>query len=166
MDLHQLFVFTKVAEHKSFSKAAEDIFLSQSTVSSHIKALESSLKLQLFDRDCRHAVITPHGERLYKWAKKILLLKDQAMLDLMEGDTEYSGNIRIATSTVPGTFILPKIVNTFTKSYPNITIHITESSSQSVAETLLLREADAGFIGKNMTMKNCTTFPFNKKSSS
>ena len=50
MDLHQLFVFTKVVEHKSFSKAADDIFLSQSTVSSHIQALERTLNVNLFDR--------------------------------------------------------------------------------------------------------------------
>jgi len=62
MDLHQLFVFTKVVEHKSFSKAAENIFLSQSTVSSHIQALEKSLNLQLFDRDGRETLLTPHGD--------------------------------------------------------------------------------------------------------
>lgn len=148
MDLHQLFIFIKVVEHNSFSKAAEEVFLSQSTISSHIKALETSLKLQLFDRDYRQPILTPHGERLYKWAKQILLLKDQAMLDLMKDEAEYSGKIRISASSVPGTFIVPKLVQQFTKIYPNISFHITESSSKTVAETLLKRAVDAGFIGK------------------
>ncbi|MDP4104117.1 MAG: LysR family transcriptional regulator, partial [Bacillota bacterium] len=87
MDLHQLFVFTKVVEHNSFSKAADDIFLSQSTVSSHIQALEKSLNMRLFDRVGREIVLTPYGSRLYQWALKLLLLKDEAMLDLKEGKT-------------------------------------------------------------------------------
>ncbi|MDR7079175.1 DNA-binding transcriptional LysR family regulator [Neobacillus niacini] len=148
MDLHQLFVFTKVVEHKSFSKAADDIFLSQSTVSSHIQALERTLNVNLFDRVGRENILTPAGERLYQWALKLLLLKDQAMLDLKEGATELKGMIRIAASSVPGQFMIPKMVKLFREQLPKATFHINQSSSKNVAEKVLNGLVDFGILGE------------------
>lgn len=148
MDLHQLFVFTKVVEHKSFSKAAEDIFLSQSTVSSHIQALERTLNVSLFDRVGREIILTPSGERLYQWALKLLLLKDQALLDLKEGATELRGMIRIGASSVPGQFMIPKMVKQFRKQYPKATFHINQSSSKNVADKVLNGSVDFGILGE------------------
>lgn len=148
MDLHQLYVFTKVVEHRSFSKAAEDIFLSQSTVSSHIQSLEKTLNIRLFDRVGRENVLTPHGERLYHWALKILELKDQALLDLNQGLADLKGDIRIAVSSVPGQFIVPKMVKQFRENYSGVTFHINLSSSQTVAEKVLSGTVDIGILGE------------------
>ena len=147
MDLHQLYVFTKVVEHKSFSKAAEDIFLSQSTVSAHIQALEKMLNIKLFDRVGRESILTPQGERLYQWALKLLLLKDQALLDLKEGMTDLRGIIRIAASSVPGQFMIPRMVKQFRGQYPEVTFHINQSSSKNVAEKVLNGSVDVGVLG-------------------
>jgi len=146
--LHQLFVFTKVVEHKSFSKAAEDIFLSQSTVSSHIRALEKMLGVKLFDRVGRESILTSHGERLYGWALKLLLLKDQAMLDLKGGMMELRGMVRIAASSVPGQFLLPKMVKQFREQYPEVIFHINQSSSRHVGEKVLNGSVDIGILGQ------------------
>lgn len=146
--MHQLYVFTKVVEHKSFSKAAEDIFLSQSTVSSHIHSLEKTLNVNLFDRVGRESILTPYGERLYQWALKILLLKDQALLDLNQGMTEFRGIIRIAASSVPGQYLLPKMVKKFRVDYPHATFHINQSSSKIVAEKVLNGSVDIGILGE------------------
>lgn len=148
MDLHQLYVFTKVVEHKSFSKAADDIFLSQSTVSSHIQGLEKTLGLKLFDRVGRESILTTYGERLYGWACKILLLKDQAMLDLKQGMMELRGMIRIAASSVPGQFLIPKMVKHFREQYPEVVFHINQSSSRNVAEMVLNGSVDIGVLGE------------------
>ncbi|MFJ7728091.1 selenium metabolism-associated LysR family transcriptional regulator [Neobacillus sp. NPDC097160] len=148
MDLHQLYVFTKVVEHKSFSKAAEDVFLSQSTVSSHIQALEKLLGLRLFDRVGRESILTPHGERLYQWALQLLLLKDQALLDLKQGMTELRGTIRVETSSVPGQFMIPKMVKHFREQYPEVMFHISQSSSRQVAEKVLNGSVDIGILGE------------------
>jgi len=148
MDLHQLFVFTKVVEHKSFSKAAEDIFLSQSTVSSHIQALERTLNVSLFDRVGRENILTPAGERLYQWALKLLLLKDQALLDIKEGATELRGIIRISASSVPGQFMIPRMVKKFRMLYPKATFHVNQSSSKNVAEKVLNGSVDFGILGE------------------
>jgi DNA-binding transcriptional LysR family regulator len=148
MDLHQLFVFTKVVEHKNFSKAAEDIFLSQSTVSSHIKALEKNLNIQLFDREGRDTILTPHGERLYHWAQKILLLKDEALLDLKREMMDFRGVVKIASSSVPSSFILPNMIKNFIKTHPNISFQISDASSKKVVDKVLNRTVDIGVLGK------------------
>ncbi|MDR6121961.1 DNA-binding transcriptional LysR family regulator [Bacillus sp. SLBN-46] len=148
MDLHQLYVFTKVVEHKSFSKAAEDIFLSQSTVSSHIQSLEKTLGIKLFDRVGRESILTPNGERLYQWARKLLLLKDQALLDLKQGMTDLRGMIRMAVSSVPGQFVIPKMVKQFRQNYPEVYFHIHQSSSKTVAEKVLNGSVDFGILGE------------------
>lgn len=148
MDLHQLYIFTKVVEHKSFSKAAEDIYLSQSTVSSHIQSLEKSLNATLFDRVGRESILTPLGERLYEWALKLLQLKDEALLDLSQGMKDFHGSVRIASSSVPGQFIIPKMVKKFRNLYPNVSFRVNQSSSKLVAEKVLNGSVDFGIIGE------------------
>ncbi|WP_071396208.1 selenium metabolism-associated LysR family transcriptional regulator [Bacillus tuaregi] len=148
MDLHQLYIFTKVVEHRSFSKAAEHVFLSQSTVSSHIHSLEKMFNVTLFDRVGRESVLTPHGEKLYEWALKLLELKDQALLDLSQDMTELKGNIRIAASSVPGQFLIPKMVKQFRRDYQHIVFHINQSTSKNAAEKVINGSVDFGIIGE------------------
>ncbi len=163
MDLHQLFVFTKVVEHRNFSKAADDVFLSQSTVSSHIMALEKSLNLKLFDREGRDTILTPHGERLYHWAQKILLLKDEALLDLKREMMDFRGIVKMATSSVPGSFIIPNMIKHFHQIYPNISFHISESSSKKVVEYVLNRTVDIGILGEKYENDKLFYLPIQKE---
>lgn len=163
MDFHQLYVFSKVVEHKSFSKAAEDVFLSQSTVSSHIQGLEKNLNVSLFDRVGREIILTPHGERLYQWARKILLLKDQALLDLKEGMTDFRGMIRIAVSSVPGQFILPKMIRRFREEYHNVIFNINQSSSKNVADKVLNGNVDFGILGEKYENDRLQYIPLTKE---
>jgi DNA-binding transcriptional LysR family regulator len=163
MDLHQLFVFTKVVEHKSFSKAAEDIFLSQSTVSSHIQALERTLNMRLFDRVGREIILTPYGSRLYQWALKLLILKDEAMLDLKEGMNELQGMIRVAASSVPGQFILPKMIKHFRNQFPNVVFQIEQSSSKVVNDKVLNGTVDVGLLGEKFENDKLCYLPLLKE---
>lgn len=163
MDLHQLYVFTKVVEHKSFSKAAEDIFLSQSTVSSHIHTLEKTLNITLFDRVGRESILTPAGERLYQWALKMLLLKDEAMMDIKEGMTDLRGMIRVAASSVPGQFMLPKMIKQFRAQYNQAMFHITQSSSKNVSEKVLSGKVDLGILGEKYANDKLNYIPIVKE---
>lgn len=148
MDLHQLYIFTKVAEYKSFSKAADAIYLSQSTVSSHIQSLEKMLNVKVFDRIGREILLTPQGERLYYWAQKLLALKDQAVLDVNKSQTRLDGIIRLGASSVPSQCIVPKLVKKFRGKYANITFSICQSSSKTIADKVLEGTIDAGVIGE------------------
>lgn len=76
MLLHQLEVFTQVAEKSGFSKAAESLLLSQSTASTHISNLEKHFGQKLFDRLGKEVVLTPFGEKLYPRAREMLILKE------------------------------------------------------------------------------------------
>jgi DNA-binding transcriptional LysR family regulator len=163
MDFHQLLVFTKVVEHKSFSKAAVDIFLSQSTVSSHIQSLEKMLNTSLFDRVGREVILTQNGERLYDWALKILNLKDEALLDIHNGKTILSGIIKIAASSVPSQFILPKMIKEFRTEYEASTFQITQSPSKSVAEKVLNGSVDVGILGEKYEHSKLEYIPLLKE---
>ncbi|RHW42554.1 LysR family transcriptional regulator [Neobacillus notoginsengisoli] len=163
MDFHQLFVFTKVVEHKSFSKAAEDIFLSQSTVSSHIQSLEKMLNVSLFDRVGREIILTPYGERLYQWAQKLLLMKDEALLDLNKGMAEFRGIIRVAASSVPGQFIMPKMVKQFRKEYPAAGFNISQFPSKAVADKVLSGTVDVGLLGAKYENEKLEYIPLLKE---
>jgi DNA-binding transcriptional LysR family regulator len=163
MDLHQLYIFTKVVEHKSFSKAAEDVYLSQSTVSTHIHSLEKVLNVTLFDRVGRESILTPYGERLYVWALKLLQLKDQALLDLSHEMTELRGDIRIAASSVPGQYMIPKMVKQYRNEYPLVTFHINQSSSKNVAEKVLNGSVDIGILGEKYDNEKLQYIPLLKE---
>ncbi|WP_174731089.1 selenium metabolism-associated LysR family transcriptional regulator [Mesobacillus harenae] len=163
MDLHQLYVFTKVVEHKSFSKAADDISLSQSTVSSHIHSLEKSLNITLFDRVGRESILTSSGQRLYEWARKLLLLKDEALLDLNVGLKDLRGDIRIAASSVPGQFLVPNMVKLFREECPSVTFHINQSPSKVVAEKVLSGAVDVGILGEKYDNEKLCYIPLLKE---
>lgn len=163
MELHQLFVFTKVVEHKSFSKAAEAVYLSQSTVSSHIQSLEKMLNVRLFDRVGRDTIVTPYGERLYYWALKLLELKDQALYDIKESVTDLKGKIHIGVSSVPGQFLVPKIVKEFRLQYPNVTFMLSEFPSKIVAEKVMSGKVDVGFLGEKYDDERLHYHPLQKE---
>jgi DNA-binding transcriptional LysR family regulator len=163
MDFHQLHVFTKVVEHKSFSKAAVDIYLSQSTVSSHIQSLEKMLNTNLFDRVGREVILTQNGERLYDWALKILNLKDEALLDIHNGKTILSGIIKVAASSVPSQFILPKMIKEFRDEYEASTFHISQSPSKTVAEKVLNGSVDIGILGEKYENTKLEYIPLQKE---
>jgi len=82
LEFRQLETFLKVAELKSFSKAAQEIFLTQPTVSEHIRQLESELNTRLFLRTKRETILTPSGKQFVKHAKKILNLRRQTLLEM------------------------------------------------------------------------------------
>lgn len=163
MDLHQLYIFTKVVEHKSFSKAAEIVYLSQSTVSSHIQSLEKTLNVKLFDRVGRETILTPHGERLYYWAQKLLELKDQALFDIKESVSELKGMIHIGASSVPGQFLVPKMVKKFHNEYANVTFSIKEDPSRIVADKVISGQVDLGFLGEKYENDKLQYYPLIKE---
>jgi len=147
MLLHQLYVFTKVAEEKSFSRAAESIYLSQSTVSTHINHLEKYFGQRLFDRLGKEVVLTYSGERLYPWAKQMLVLKEKAVWDLKDFPQRMEGHLKIAASTVPAQYIAPKLISEFSEKYPSVKFSLNALDSKQVAESLLKGDVDLGILG-------------------
>ncbi|NTW05256.1 MAG: LysR family transcriptional regulator [Peptococcaceae bacterium] len=147
MLMHQLYIFIRVAEEKSFSKAAESIYLSQSTVSTHIASLEKYFGQKLFDRLGKKVVLNCFGEKLYPWAKEILLLKEKALMDLKDYKIRIEGNIKICASTVPAHYIVPQLISRFSSQNPDIKFTLETYNSKYAAEMLLRGETDLAFLG-------------------
>ncbi|PKM83874.1 MAG: transcriptional regulator [Firmicutes bacterium HGW-Firmicutes-13] len=160
MQFYQLQAFTKVAERKSFSRAAEDIYLSQSTVSSHISSLEKHFGQKLFDRLGKEVVLTPFGERFYYWSTEILKLRDMANWDLKDWTGIVEGNIHIGAGTVPAQFMAPFLISEFIKKYPGISFTLTQNSSEIVAEDLLKGVVDMGILGEKYYSEKIEYIPF------
>jgi LysR family transcriptional regulator, low CO2-responsive transcriptional regulator len=147
MLLHQLNVFITVAEKKSFSRAAEAVYLSQSTISSHINNLEKHFGKKLFDRLGKEIVLTPAGEKLYPLAKEILALQVKAARVLMDTAWNMQGHLQIVASTAPAEYIAPKLIARFSQKYPDVFFTLDSLDSKQVAEKLVKGEADLGILG-------------------
>jgi len=156
LDTHRLKIFTSVAELKSFSKAAKELYLTQPTVSQHITALEGFLGITLLDRNGRGIHLTPEGKLLYKYAKQITSLTDEALqaIELIKG--KKTGTLTLGASTIPGEFILPSILGDFKKDYPEIKISIKISDTQKIINDLLEHSIEIGIIGAKVPSPKLT----------
>ncbi len=147
MDIHRLMVFCKVIDLQSFTKAAEAVCLTQPTVSEHIRALEDSLGEKLIDRLGREILPTPAGKVLYQYAREIIQLRDKAVQAIEKFKGNLSGSLQIGASTIPGTYILPRLIGTFKATYPSIQITLKIGSSGEVVQKILDGSVEFGMIG-------------------
>ena len=147
MDIHRLMVFCKVIDLQSFTRAAEAVNLTQPTVSEHIRVLEESLGEKLVDRLGREILPTPAGKVLYRYAREIIQLRDKAVQAIVKFKGNLSGALLVGASTIPGTYILPRLVGTFKSSYPSIQITLKIGSSGEVVQKVLDGTVEFGVIG-------------------
>ncbi|MCR5636839.1 MAG: LysR family transcriptional regulator [Clostridiales bacterium] len=147
--LKQLEAFVAVAEHGSFSRAAESVFLSQSTLSAHVSELSNTLGRQLFVRENRHYLrLTPEGERVYPIAKRILF--DCGELTVLF-EKKHSGNrLLLGASTVPSQCILPSYIEIFKKEKPDTRFEIRGGDSAEIHRLLKEGAVRIGFVGAVM----------------
>ena len=145
ISIRQLEVFAATAEYCSFTKAAEDLHLTQSTVSMHIRTLEELLGACLIERGARKKVIlTEEGKRVYSTAKDIL----SRMEALQEGQTEGREEpLRIGTSTVPAQYLLPKLLSGYMKKHPQAKYILRRGDSEQMLACLKKGEVRIGFTG-------------------
>jgi DNA-binding transcriptional LysR family regulator len=147
MDIHRLEVFCKVVDLQSFTKAAEASFLTQPTVSEHIRALEEALEEKLVDRLGREILPTPAGKILYRYARNIIALRDEAIQALDRYKGKLSGHLLIGASTIPGTYILPEIIGAFKIQYPAIQVTLMISGSGEVIDKIRDGLLEIGMVG-------------------
>ncbi len=153
MNLWQLKVFCKVIELGGFSKAAKAIHLSQPTVSSHIKDLERYFEVILIDRIENRAVPTKAGEILLEYAKRMLHLQQETELMMSGYLGHHKGKLAIGGSTIPGGFLLPRILGEFRKQYPDIVISMEVGDTGSIIESVLDCRIEAGIVGAKSDSK-------------
>jgi DNA-binding transcriptional LysR family regulator len=147
MDLRRLEIFAKVAELGSFSRAAESLFLTQPTVSEHIRSLEEELGVQLLDRLGRGTTPTRAGQLLLGYAKRMLALGREARQAMDQFQGRMLGELVIGGSTIPGEYVLPALVGRFKRKHPEVSICLLIGSSQQVSSWLEEGRVEVGVVG-------------------
>ncbi|KYO64484.1 selenium metabolism-associated LysR family transcriptional regulator [Thermovenabulum gondwanense] len=160
MDFHQLEAFVKVAQTKSFSKAADLLFLTQPTISSHILSLEKELEVRLFDRKGREVELTPFGRVLYNEAVKILRTKDEALFLLYKYMNKIEGELRLYSSSVPAVYILPVKIKKFLEMHPKLKIIIVQKDSMEVINSIEEEDSELGIVGTIINNSSLEYIPF------
>ncbi len=150
MDIKQLEVFARVFENQSFSKAAQQLGLSQPTVSTHIQHLEDILGKKLFDRVGRKVIPTAEAKILYRHAVEILKKREEALAELLSLDRQpHSGTVKIAASNIPGDYLIPHALRKLRETFPEVTFILEIFDSSRVVSLLKeqLPSFDIGFVG-------------------
>lgn len=156
MTLKQLQVFLAVADLKSFSRAGEQVSLTQSTVSLHIKALEEELEARLFDRSVSEIQLTAVGRLFYDHAKTIMTSCDQARSTVRRFQGLEQASLRVGASTIPAACLIPDLLGRLNSSHPGIRIELQQGDSQQVLHMLGTNQVELGLIGARPTAPGIT----------
>ena len=156
MDFKQIEAFVHVVRHKSFSRAADAIYLTQPTISAHISSLEKELGIKLVDRSGKDIEPTEAGILFYEHAVNLMNTRDNAIFSLSTYSNTIKGKVEIAASTVPSQIILPRLIKNFAEKYKDISFSITQMDSEEVAAAVLEKEYEIGIVGtKYQNSKLC-----------
>ncbi len=150
MDFHQLGIFIEVVRQKSFSRAAERVFLTQPTVSSHIKALEEEIGTPLLDRSQRELQLTEAGAVLFRYARQLLSIKEEALFATQQEQRIIEGHLEIAASSLPGAYILPGLMKAFREKYTGVSFALMQRNTRQVCESVIDYIFDLGLVGETV----------------
>ena len=142
----RLKVFRAVAKHLNFRRASEELYLTQPAVTLQVKTLEQQLGVQLFDRSGIHISLTPAGNLLLKYARKIADLESAAAAALQEFGGEQRGELRIGASLTIAQYVLPHVLGEFQQQHPQVRPLLTTCNTEQVLEALVAHEVALGFI--------------------
>lgn len=159
MEFKQLEAFAAVVEWNSFSEAAKRIYLTQPTISSHIRSLETELNTTLLNRTTKHIEVTEEGQYLYEEVQKLLKLRNRIYEKFSQNPVS---TIRLGASTIPSLYILPNVLPVFRKKYPIIQFELWQSDSMGVIERLQEHNLDLGFVGTKVNLPDYAFIPFAK----
>jgi DNA-binding transcriptional LysR family regulator len=160
MDTRQLTAFCAVVERKSFSRAAEQLGLTQPAVSLQIRSLEKRFGRQLLDRSGRRVEPTEAGRRLYRRAQRLLALERQLVEEVAaETDGELRGAVEIGASTGPGGGVVPLLLCEFQLRNPSVEISLSVFDTQRVVELVAGRELELGVVGAARRHRSVTFEP-------
>jgi DNA-binding transcriptional LysR family regulator len=154
MDLRQLEIFSRVAELGSFSRAAESLYLTQPTVSEHVRALEEELGVRLLDRLGRGATATRAGQLLLTYATRMLALQKEARQALDSFQGKMSGDLLVGGSTIPGEYVLPALIGRFKEKYPEILVTLLVGDSQNVVDWVAAGRVEIGVVGARLPQRH------------
>ena len=153
-------VFLLVAENLSFSRTAEDLFISQPAVTKHIKVLESRLNLALFERKGNKIYLTKAGKLTYTYLKKIKQEYREMEYELGRLNDTFKGTLRIGASSTISQYLIPKVIAAFHKRYPKIELHLLNGNSFEMEQKLIDNEIDLALVENESSQSNIKYIDF------
>ena len=144
MELRHLRYFTALAESLNFTRAAERLHVTQSTLSHQIRQLEDELGKPLFDRRSKRVGLTEAGESFLAYATQALAVIDQGLSELKRPAPSITGTVRIGTTHTFNLGFLPDCIALFLKQYPTVRVVVEELSGDAINHGLKREELDVG----------------------
>ena len=157
MEFKQLEAFVAVVDYGSFSEAARKLYLTQPTISAHVRSLEEELHTKLILRTTKKTTITTRGYQLYDSAVRMLEIRNN-LLENFTGVQKHM--IDLAASTIPSSYLLPEILAAFGKTHPDIYFHSIQADSAESINRVLDGTVDLALVGQNTRDETCVSLPF------
>ena len=157
MEMKHLVSYAAVIRLGSFSRAAEELYIAQPTISLHIRQLEEELQTKLLIRTTKSIEVTEKGREVYECAVRILQLRDRITEACSDEERRI---IRLGASTIPSAYILPEVLPAYARRHPSTYFTIDQGDSRSVAEKLEEGVIDIGLIGMKPASSDIIAEPF------
>jgi len=142
----RLKVFLSVAKNLSFTKASNELYITQPAITKHIQALEKEYGLPLFNRKGSKIYLTLAGKELYDYSKQVYKLHKNLEDKLNNFRKEKIGELKLGASTTIAQYVLPRILAEFKKNYPTIKTSLLSGNSEQIAKALINEEIDLGLV--------------------
>jgi DNA-binding transcriptional LysR family regulator len=146
MDFDQLATFVYVAKLKSFSRAGQKVFRSQSAVSAQIRQLEQAYHARLLDRSAKSVELTPAGEVLFEYAEKLLRLRDESVQFVADRGNVVQGPVMFGANEATCLYLLPDIFAEFQRRFPLVHISIYRNFSHKILQRVEDGSIDVGIV--------------------
>jgi DNA-binding transcriptional LysR family regulator len=157
--LHQLKVFAAVARHNSFTRAAEELFLTQPTVSMQVKQLSKAVGLPLFEQVGKKMFLTEAGKELYATCQDIFERLSRFEIAIADIKGLKQGTLRLAVVTT-ATYVIPRILGPFSQRYPGIDISLTVTNHQYLLESIAGNQHDLYILSQPPEEMDVQSHPF------
>lgn len=142
----RLKVFQSVALNLSFTKASNELFITQPAISKHIKELESEYEVKLFNRTGNKISLTTAGEILLAFTDRIVSLHNEIRFELSQLNGNPEGALRIGASSTISQYVIPAGLAKFNKRFPEIKLSLVNGNTEAIEKRLLKNEIDIGIV--------------------
>ncbi len=146
MDDFRLKVFQSVAKNLSFTKASQELFISQPAISKHIQELESAYRSRLFERQGSHISLTDAGRLLLEHSERILDGYRRLEYEMHLLHNQYTGELRLGASTTIAQYVLPPVLGDFIRKFPQVSLSLLNGNSRAVETALQEHRIDLGLV--------------------
>lgn len=158
----RLKVFNTVAKRLNFTKAANELHITQPAVTKHIKEIELNLNIKLFERNGTKIKLTKAGEILLKYTEEIFSVYQNMEFEIGQLQEKQKGTLRLGASTTIAQYVLPPILAEFRKRFPEIQLSLVIQNSEKIEELLSNHKIDVGLIEAKIKNRTFHYFPFIK----